>query len=151
VPLAAPHPSPLPASGEREGPTPKAGEGEGRQPYRRLVGALVLSLVVAVSANAQRLLIGSWQTKLGPSAVTLTIITADGDGWVHGIVHYDPPQADGFAGSPFTTRIENGAFSIRLVNATRYADMHWCSDELCGTFYAPDDTATPVDFTRPQN
>jgi hypothetical protein len=82
--------------------------------------------------------------------MTLTIITADGDGWVHGIVHYDPPQADGFAGSPFTTRIENGVFSIRLVNTTRYADMHWCSDELCGTFYAPDDTATPIDFTRPR-
>jgi hypothetical protein len=27
--------------------------------------------------------------------------------------------------------------------------MHWCSDELCGTYYTPDDTATPVDFARP--
>jgi hypothetical protein len=113
---------------------------------------LALALLVAggAAAFAQRLLIGSWQTTLGPSAVTLTIITADGDGWVHGVVRYDPPQTDGFAGSPFTTRIENGAFSIRLFNGTRYADMHWCSDELCGTFYAPDDTATPIDFTRPR-
>jgi hypothetical protein len=111
--------------------------------------ALALFIASAASAAGQRLLIGTWQTKLGLSAVTLTIITADGDGWAHGIVHYDPPQADGFAGSPFTTHIENGAFSIRLVNATRYADMHWCSDELCGTYYTPDDTATPVDFARP--
>lgn len=119
---------------------------------RRALGlALALSIACAPAALGQRLLIGTWQAKLGLSTATLTIITADGDGRVHGIVHYDPPQADGFAGSPFTTHIENGAFSIRLLNGTRYADMHWCSDELCGTFYAPDDTATPVDFTRPPN
>jgi len=118
---------------------------------RSLVAALALLITGACSAFGQRLLIGSWQTRLGPSAVSLTIITADGAGWVHGVVHYDPPQADGFAGSPFTTHIENGAFSIRLFNGTRYAGMHWCGDELCGTFYTPDDTASPVDFTRPSN
>jgi hypothetical protein len=111
--------------------------------------AFALLITSAATVLGQRLLIGTWQARLGPSAVTLTIITADGEGWVHGIVHYDPPQADGFAGSPFTTHIENGAFSIRLFNGTRYADIHWCSDELCGTFYTPDDTATPVDFARP--
>jgi hypothetical protein len=117
---------------------------------QRSIGlALALLIAGASSAWGQRLLIGTWQTKLGLSAVTLTIITADGDGSVHGIVRYDPSQPDGFAGSPFTTHIENGAFSIRLINGTRYADMHWCSDELCGTFYTPDDTATPVDFARP--
>jgi hypothetical protein len=113
--------------------------------------ALSLLIASAVGAFGQRLLIGTWRAALGASAVTLTIITADGDGWIHGILHYDPPQADGFAGSPFTTHIENGAFSVRLLNGTRYADMHWCSDELCGTFYTLDDTATPVDFTRPPN
>ena len=87
--------------------------------------------------------------RLDQSTATLTIITADGDGWLHGILRYDPPQADGFAGSPFTTHIDNGTFSIRLFNGTSYADMHWCRDRLCGVFHAPDDTTTPVDFARP--
>jgi len=99
---------------------------------------------------SQRLLLGSWQAKLGPSTATLTIITADGEGWMHGVLRYEPPQ-DGFAGSPFTTHIDNGAFAIRLVNGTRYDDMHWCRDALCGTFYTPDDTAAPVVFERPVN
>jgi hypothetical protein len=118
---------------------------------RQSVGlALTLSIVCAVTAFGQRLLLGAWQTTLGPSTVTLTIITADATGAVHGTVRYDPPQADSFAGSPFTTQIENGAFSIQLLNGTRYADMHWCRDELCGSFYTPDNTATPVDFARPR-
>ena len=100
-------------------------------------------------ASAQRLLLGVWQGKLDQSTATLTIITADGEGWVHGTLYYDPPQPDGFAGSPFTTHIENGAFSIRLVNGTRYDDLHWCRDALCGVFHAQDDTATPVGFARP--
>jgi len=109
-----------------------------------------LALLIAVTAPAwgQRLLIGGWQGMLGQSTATLTIITADGDGWVHGMLRYEPPQ-DGFGGSPFTTHIENGAFAIRLVNGTRYEDMHWCRDELCGIFYTQDDTATPVSFARP--
>ena len=111
--------------------------------------ALALCLSIGIPALAQRLLIGGWQTKLDRSAVTLTIITADGEGWIHGVIRYEPPRADGFAGSPFTTRIENGAFTIRLFDGTRYADMHWCRDELCGTFFMPDDTATQVAFARP--
>ena len=79
--------------------------------------------------------------------MTLTIITADGDGWVHGTLYYDPPQ-DGFAGAPFTTQIEKGAFSIRLANGTRYEDLHWCSAALCGRFYTPDDTMSPVFLAR---
>ena len=63
---------------------------------------------------------------------------------------YNPARFAGFAGSPFTTHIDNGAFSFRLFNGTRYDDMHWCRDELCGVFRAPDDTATPVDFVRPE-
>jgi hypothetical protein len=110
--------------------------------------ALAILVAEATPAAAQRLLIGGWQTTLGQSTATLTIITTDGDGWVHGLVRYDPPQ-DGFGGSPFTTRIENGGFTIRLFNGTRYADMHWCRDALCGTFYTPDDTATPIEFARP--
>ena len=118
---------------------------------RRIWLALALCLCIGVPAAAQRLLIGSWQAKLDQSAVSLTIITADGDGWVHGVIRYEPPRADGFAGSPFTTHIDNGAFTIRLFDGTRYADMHWCRDALCGTFYMPDDTATPVAFARPAN
>jgi hypothetical protein len=122
--------------------------GEGQRPIGRLIAILVLFLTLTTSTSAQRLLIGGWQARLGTSTATLTIITADGDGWVHGVMRYEPPQ-DGFAGSPFTTHIDNGAFSIHLVNGTRYADMHWCRDALCGTFYQPDDTATPVIFERP--
>jgi hypothetical protein len=115
----------------------------------RWVAAAVL-LAIAVPASAQRLLIGTWQTRLDQSIATFTIITADGDGWVHGTLLYDPPQPDGFGGSPFTTRIENGAFAIRLVNGTSYDDMHWCRDALCGVFHGPDNTATPVAFSRPR-
>jgi hypothetical protein len=114
---------------------------------RRFAVAL-LSAALAAPAWGQKLLYGSWQGTVDQSTATLAIITVDNDGWVHGTLRYDPPQADGFAGSPFTTRIEEGAFAIRLVNGTRYADMHWCRDDLCGTYYTPDDTATPVDFTR---
>jgi hypothetical protein len=122
-----------------------------RIPRRACGLALALLIGSAAIAFGQRVLLGEWRATLGPSTVTLTIITADGDGQVHGIVHYDPPQADGFAGSPFTTRIENGAFSVRLANSTRYVDMHWCRDALCGTFRTPDDTATPIEFSRPPN
>ena len=118
---------------------------------RRLALALFVGLITQACGPAwgQKLLYGNWQGAVDQSTATLTIITVDGDGWIHGTLRYDPPQADGFAGSPFTTRIEKGAFAIRLVNGTRYADMHWCRDDLCGTYYTPDDTATPVDFARP--
>jgi hypothetical protein len=99
---------------------------------------------------AQRLLLGTWQAKLGQSTATLVIITAD-EGWVHGVLRYEPPQQDGFAGSPFTAHIENGAFAVGLVNGTRYADLHWCRDALCGTFHGQDDTAIPIAFARPSN
>jgi hypothetical protein len=118
--------------------------------YRARWLALAALVAIAAPAAAQRLLLGSWQATLGRTIATLTIITADSDGWVHGMLRYDPPQ-DGFAGSPFTTHIDNGAFTIRLVNGTRYADMHWCRDALCGVFHAPDDTATSVAFSRPPN
>jgi hypothetical protein len=111
----------------------------------------VALLLAAVPASGQRLLIGAWQARLGLSVATLTIITADADGSIHGTLYYDPPQQDGFPGSPFTAHIENGAFSIRLVNGTRYDDLHWCRDELCGVFHAPDDTTTPIHFARPPN
>ncbi len=111
---------------------------------------VALLLVVTGPAWGQKLLFGSWQMVLSGSTATLTIITVDNDGWIHGTLRYDPPQQDGFAGSPFTTRIENGAFSISFLNSTRYADMHWCREKLCGTFYLPDNTAMPVDFARPQ-
>ena len=116
---------------------------------RRLVGLALLALA-AIPVWGQRLLLGAWQGRLGQSIVTLTIITADGEGWVHGTLRYDPPGADGFASAPFTTRIENGAFSIHLFNGTRYGDLHWSGDELCGSYHAPDDTATPVAFARPR-
>ncbi|HTW53464.1 MAG TPA: hypothetical protein VME45_16355 [Stellaceae bacterium] len=103
---------------------------------------------MAPPAWAQKLLYGSWQGRVDQSLATLTIITVDDAGLVHGTLRYDPPQSDGFAGSPFTTQIENGAFAIRFVNGTRLADMHWCREDLCGTFYTPDNTATPVDFAR---
>jgi hypothetical protein len=112
---------------------------------------LALSAGLAAPSVAQRLLLGTWQTKLDQSTATLVIITADGEGWVHGVLRYEPPQQDGFAGSPFTTHIENGAFSVRLVNGTRYDDLHWCRDALCGVFHAQDDTTTPITFTRPPN
>jgi len=111
----------------------------------------VLLVGLAAPALGQRLLIGSWQTRLGESTATLIIITVDNDGSIHGTLRYDPPQQDGFAGSPFTTQIENGAFAIRLFNGTHYDDMHWCRDTLCGTYHAPDDTTTPVAFSRPAN
>lgn len=115
-----------------------------------MAGRLALALLLALAAPAwgQKLLFGSWQGTVDQSAVTLTIITADDDGWIHGTLRYDPPQPDGFAGAPFTVRIEHGAFALRFINGTRYADMHWCRDDLCGTYYTPDDTATAVDFTR---
>jgi hypothetical protein len=113
---------------------------------RRFAAALLIAL--AAPAWGQKLLYGSWQGTVDQSTATLTIITVDGDGWIRGTLRYEPPQADGFAGAPFTTRIENGAFAIRLVNGTRCADMHWCRDDLCGTYYTPDDTASPVDFAR---
>jgi hypothetical protein len=109
---------------------------------------LAILVTVAAPTAGQRLLYGSWQAKVGDSTATLIIITADADGWVHGTLSYDPPR-DGFAGAPFTTRIENGAFAIRFDNGTRYEDLHWCSATLCGKFYAPDDTVTGVVFTRP--
>jgi hypothetical protein len=116
---------------------------------------LAIGLAFALPARGQRLLIGGWQTTLDQSTVTLTIITVgsdtvDSDGWIHGILRYDPPQ-DGFTGSPVTGHIQNGAFSFRLLNGTSYTDMHWYRDELCGVFHAPDDTATPVAFARPGN
>ena len=118
---------------------------------RRILLGLAAALVVAAAATAwgQRLLIGSWQARIDQSTATLVIVTVDADGSIHGLVHYEPPQADGFSGAPFSTRIENGGFSFRLINGTRFVDLHWCRDELCGTFYAPDDTATPVVFARP--
>jgi hypothetical protein len=119
--------------------------------FRRLIGALVLLLAITVPASAQRLMLGTWQGTLGPSTVTLTIITTDGQGWVHGTLRYDPPQADGFAGSPFITQIQNGGFSFRLDNDTSFRDIHWCRDALCGTHFAQDDTKTPVIFARPRN
>jgi hypothetical protein len=113
---------------------------------------VLLSLIgVATVAWGQRLLIGTWQAKLDQSTATLVIITADGEGWVHGVLRYEPPQQDGFGGSPFTAHIDNGAFSIRLVNGTRYDDLHWCRAALCGVFHAQDDTATPIAFARPPN
>jgi hypothetical protein len=113
--------------------------------------APVLLLAAATPSPAQRLLLGTWQAKLEQSTATLTIITADGDGWVHGTLRYDPPQQDGFAGSPFTAHIDNGAFAIRLVNGTRYDDLHWCRDTLCGVFHEQDDTTIPIVFARPAN
>lgn len=110
--------------------------------------AFALFIALAVPAWGQKLLYGSWQGKIDQSTATLTIITVDGDGWIHGMLRYEPAQPDGFAGAPFTTKIENGAFAIRLINGTRYTDMHWCRDDLCGTYYTPDDTAAPVDFAR---
>jgi hypothetical protein len=110
----------------------------------------MLLLATVTPGGAQRLLLGTWQGRLDQSTATLTIITADSGGWLHGTLYYDPPRPDGFTGSPFTTQIANGAFSIRLVNGTRYDDIHWCRDALCGVFHALDDTATLVDFARPQ-
>ena len=110
--------------------------------------ALGLSiLVLASSAEAQRLLYGRWQARVAGSTAGLTIITVDNGGWVHGTLYYDPPL-DGFAGAPFTTQIENAAFAIRLADGTRYDGLHWCGATLCGTRYARDETATPVIFSR---
>jgi hypothetical protein len=113
-----------------------------------LLFSLALLAAVAAPAWGQRLLYGRWQAELDESVATMIIITVDGEGWLHGTLFYDPPQ-DGFAGAPFTTQIERGAFTIRLANGTRYEDLHWCSATLCGKFYTPDDTMTPVVFTRP--
>jgi hypothetical protein len=110
--------------------------------------AVALLVAMVLPAWGQKLLYGSWQGSVDHSTATLTIITVGDDGAVHGTLRYDPPQSDGFAGSPFTTKIENGAFAIRLLNGTRFADMHWCREDLCGTYYTPDDTATSVDFAR---
>jgi hypothetical protein len=115
----------------------------------RLAVAVGLALLVlATPAAAQRLLYGRWQAQLAGSAAALTIITVDGDGWIHGTLYFEPPL-DGFAGAPFTTRIEGGAFTIRFANGTRYDGMHWCRATLCGTYYALDETATRVVFSRP--
>ena len=113
--------------------------------------AVALLAALAAPVWGQKLLYGRWQGAVDQSTATLTIITVDDDGGIHGALRYEPPQSDGFAGSPFTTKIEQGAFAIRFLNGTRYADMHWCREDLCGTYYAPDDTATPVDFARPAN
>jgi hypothetical protein len=113
------------------------------------LGLAILVLVGPVAAQ-QRLLYGRWQGQLAGSAAALTIITADGEGWVHGTLYYEPPLV-GFAGAPFTTRIETGSFTIRLANGTRYEGLHWCRATLCGTYYAPDDTAIPVVFARPSS
>ena len=109
---------------------------------------VALLIALAMPAWGQRLLYGSWQGKIDQSTATLTIITVDDAGWIHGTLRYAPAQSDGFAGAPFTTKIEDGAFAIRLINGTRYADMHWCRSDLCGTYTTPDDTVTPVDFVR---
>lgn len=120
---------------------------------RRHCLVLVLLAAIAAPASGQRLLLGSWrQTNPAPgqSATMLAIISEDNEGRLEGVVRYDPPQ-DGFAGAPFTSTIEGGGFTIRLINGTRYQDLHWCRETLCGTFYAPDNTATPVTFERPAN
>jgi hypothetical protein len=67
---------------------------------RRLCIAVVALFALGSASVAQRLLLGTWQAKLDRSTATLIIITADGEGWVHGILRYEPPQQDGFAGSP---------------------------------------------------
>jgi hypothetical protein len=121
--------------------------------HRRHCLALVLLVALAAPASAQRLLLGSWrQTEPAPDQTTtvLAILSEDNDGRIEGVLHYDPPQ-DGFAGAPFTAMIENGGFTIHLINGTRYQDMHWCRDALCGTLYTPDETATRVTFERPTN
>jgi len=114
---------------------------------------LSFALLVALAAPAwgQKLLYGSWQAKLDQSVATLTVITVDSDGWLHGVLHYEPPQPDGFAGSPFVTQIQNGGFSFRLDNGTSFRDMYWCAAALCGRYVAPDDSASPVLFVRPGN
>lgn len=124
--------------------------GAGPVSLRRAGLAFGLAIVVMAApvAAQQRLLYGRWQGRLADSAVALTIITVDGEGWVHGTLYYEPPL-DGFAGAPFTTRIETGSFTIRLANGTRYEGLHWCRATLCGTYHTPDDTATPMVFARP--
>jgi len=119
---------------------------------RRLTAAGLIAVAAAAlgfPASGQRLLLGVWQGALEQSTATLTIISEDDDGWLHGVLRYEPPQQDGFAGSPFSAHIEHGAFSIRLFNGTSYVGLHWCRDVLCGVFHAPDNTATPVTFARP--
>ena len=86
---------------------------------------LAILVLAGPAAAQQRLLYGRWQGQLAGSAAALTIITADAEGWVHGTLYYEPPL-DGFAGAPFTTRIETGSFTIRLANGTRYEGLHWC-------------------------
>ena len=115
-----------------------------------MVGLIAFAML-DFPASGQRLLLGVWQGALDQSTATLTIISEDDDGWLHGILRYEPPQQDGFAGSPFSAHIERGAFSIRLFNGTSYDGLHWCRDVLCGVFHAADNTATPVTFARPVN
>jgi hypothetical protein len=109
--------------------------------------AILLLCPIALPAAAQRLLLGRWQAEIGGAAAMLTIITADGVGWVHGVMTYEPPLA-GFAGAPFTTQIVNGSFAIRFANGSRYEDLHWCAVTLCGTYYTLDGSATQVSFAR---
>jgi hypothetical protein len=118
---------------------------------RHALRLALIPLAIAAAAWGQRLLIGSWQGRLDQSTATLTIITEDDKGWLHGVLYYDPPQAGGFAGSPFTTQIQNGGFSFRLDNGTSFRDIHWCRDALCGTYFTQDDTKIPVTFARPAN
>jgi hypothetical protein len=82
--------------------------------FRRAGLALSLAILILGDpvAAQQRLLYGRWQGQLAGSAAALTIITADGEGWVHGTLYFEPPL-DGFAGAPFTTRIETRSFTIR--------------------------------------
>jgi len=120
-----------------------------RPAARRAAWLIALGLCCAATPGAaQRLLYGRWQTQLDESGVTLVVIAIGDDGWMHGTLFYAPPY-NGFAGAPFTTQIKDGAFTIALADGTRYADMHWCGAELCGRFYLPDDTMTPVVFARP--
>jgi hypothetical protein len=129
--------------------TGESGARVGLVSLRRAGLALGLAILVLGGpvAAQQRLLYGRWLGQLADSAAALTIITVDGEGWVHGTLYYEPPL-DGFAGAPFTTRIETGSFTIRLANGTRYEALHWCRATLCGTYYAPDDSAIPVTFSR---
>jgi len=121
----------------------------GRAGWWRAGLLLGFSILVLASPTAaqQRLLYGRWQARFADTAAALTVITVDGDGWIHGTLYYEPPL-DGFAGAPFTTRIDNGVFAIRFANGTRYDGMHWCRATLCGTYRALDETVTAVVFSR---
>ncbi|HYM73968.1 MAG TPA: hypothetical protein VET89_13375 [Stellaceae bacterium] len=115
--------------------------------WRARLALCLAILIVAGPVVAQRLLYGRWQARLADSVAVLTVITVDGDGWIHGTLYYEPPLG-GFGGAPFTTRIENGEFAIRFADGTRYGGMHWCGAILCGTYHALDETAIPVLFNR---